>query len=381
LNNHTTHKKNIFCCLLLMALFVILPIPVVFAHLEHGSAGGQIIGKYNVLIGLEPRNPIPKEPSKIIFSIQDSEGNDIRNVQTIVEIYEDSLKKRIFIDSWKQRELGDFEIAYTFEKNGIYQVVLNISENKVQEPITTQQPSLSGTLDCDCPRVVFNVSVSDYWFYLWNGIMVIAIVMICTVLGIALAMNYLKNKKNKKYAGAKQEVLKSFVMFLAIAGGLIHMSIYIEHAPLRIEYSMFLLLASITQIGFGVLFLAVLMFESSSKIIKSVESSYKKNTVIYLFGLIGSVVLVGLYTYVTTFTLPLSTYTQPENIEISGIIAISLEISLIGIISYLMYWEHAQKKCRDIQIKHFMNQKNYTILIDTYVEITTSLNCDPIKIL
>ena len=128
-------------------------------------------------------------------------------------------------------------------------------------------------------------------------------------------MNYFKNKKDKKHTGTKQEVLKSFVTFLAIAGGLIHTSIYIEHAPLRIEYSMFLLLASITQIGFGVLFLTVLMFESSSKIIKSVESEYKKNTVIYLFGLIGSVILVGLYTYVITFTLPLSTFSQPENID------------------------------------------------------------------
>jgi len=279
-------RKNIFFYFLLLTVsFIILPIPTAFAHLEHGSAGGQIIGKYNVILGLEPRTPIPEEPSKIIFSIQDLEGNDIQDVQTIVEIYEDSLKKRIFVDSWEQRELGDFEIFYTFEKNGIYQVVLNISENKVQESITAQQPSLSGTLDCDCPRVVFNVSVSDYWFYLWNGIMVIAIVMVCTVFGIAFAMNYLKRKKGEKYVGTKQEVLKSFVMFLALAGGLIHMSIYIEHAQLRIEYSMFLLLASITQIGFGVLFLTVLIFESSSKIIKSVELDYRKNTMIYLFGL------------------------------------------------------------------------------------------------
>lgn len=125
------------------------------------------------------------------------------------------------------------------------------------------------------------------------------------------------------------------------------MSIYIEHAPLRIEYAMFLLLASISQIGFGMLFLTVLMFDSSSKITKSVESNYKKNTMIYLFGLIGSVILVGLYTYVVTFTLPLSTYSHPEDIEISGIIAKALEISLIGILSYLIYLECARKKQRD----------------------------------
>ena len=122
------------------------------------------------------------------------------------------------------------------------------------------------------------------------------------------------------------------------------MSIYIEHAPLRIEYAMFLLLAAISQVGFGVLFLTVLMFESSTEITKSVKSNYKKNIMIYLFGLIGSVILVGLYTYVVTFSLPLSSYPNPEHIEISGIIAKSLEISLIGIISYLLYCEYFRKK-------------------------------------
>jgi membrane protease YdiL (CAAX protease family) len=173
--------------------------------------------------------------------------------------------------------------------------------------------------------------------------MIVAIILVCTVFGMAVAMNYLKNKTDKKQQTTR-EVLNYFVVFLAIAGGLIHMSIYIEHAPLRIEYAMFLLLAAISQVGFGVLFLTVLMFESSTEIIKSGKSNYKKNIMIYLFGLIGSVILVGLYTYVVTFSLPLSSYPDPEHIEISGIIAKSLEISLIVIISYLLYYEHMKKK-------------------------------------
>ncbi len=149
--------------------------------------------------------------------------------------------------------------------------------------------------------------------------MVIAIILVCTVFGMAVVMNYLKNKTDKKHTN--QEVLKYFIVFLAIAGGLIHMSIYIEHVPLIIEYAMFLLLAAISQVGFGALFFTVLMFESSTKIIKSIESNYTKNTMIYLFGLIGSVILVGLYTYVVTFSLPLSSIPHPEHIEISGILA------------------------------------------------------------
>ncbi len=82
-----------------MILFIIIPIPIAFAHLEHSSVGGQLIGKYHVMIGLDPQNPIPEKESKIIFSIQDLDGNDIHDIQTIVEIYENSLEKRIFVDS------------------------------------------------------------------------------------------------------------------------------------------------------------------------------------------------------------------------------------------------------------------------------------------
>jgi len=190
LNDHTTYSRNIFFCFLLFIIvFIVLPIPVTFAHLEHKSVGGQIIGKYIVVFGLEPLNPIPKEQSKIIFSIQDLEGNDIQNIQTSIEIYKDSLKKQIFTDPWKQRESGDFDMNYTFEEIGAYQVVLNISENKVLDQ-TPQQSLFSGTENCDCTRVVFNASVSNYWAYLWYGIMVVAVVMVCTVLGMAVAMNY-----------------------------------------------------------------------------------------------------------------------------------------------------------------------------------------------
>jgi len=344
LNNYTIYKKSIFFCFLVFIIvFIVLPVPVTFAHLENSSSGGQIIGKYSVVFGLEPKYTMPQEQSKIIFSIQDLEGNDIENIQTSIEIYENSLKKQILVDPWKQRESGDFEMNYTFEKIGAYQIVLNISENKVLES-TTQQTVVSGTESCDCTRVVFNVSVSNYWFYLWNGAMIFSIVMVCTVFGIAVAMNYSKRKKDKKTPIPKQEVLKYTVMFLAVAGGLIHMSIYIDHAQLQIEYALFLLLTSISQVGFGMLLLTVLISKSESKNLKSDKTNDKKNTMVYLFGLIGSVILVGLYTYVVTFTLPLSTDIQPENIAIPGIIAVSLEISLIVIISYLLYWEHAQKK-------------------------------------
>jgi len=48
-------------------------------------------------------------------------------------------------------------------------------------------------------------------------------------------------------------------MFLAVAGGLIHMAVYIDHAQLQIEYAMFLLLTAISQIGFGALLLTALI--------------------------------------------------------------------------------------------------------------------------
>ncbi|MBS1268903.1 MAG: hypothetical protein MAG458_01638 [Nitrosopumilus sp.] len=339
--------KKQFRIIILLSLFVLPFLPISYAHLEQRSSGGVMQGDYFSYIGFEPRNPAPDEPVKIIFSIQDENGNDLYDIQTMVEIYSDSMEKRIFYESWTERNIGDFEIPFVFEKSGTYQIILNISEeDNLQEHVIAPRQIPSNSSDCNCTRVLFNVSVSENWDNIWNSLMVVIIVLPCSVFGYAMWNNY-KNKKDSQQKLSKHETLRYMIMFLAFAGGIVHLSIYIDHAPLRVEYGMFLLLAAISQIGFGVLVLSTVLFAPNMSQ-KELRIIYRRNMAVYLFGVIGSAVLIGLYIYAVSFPPPLSPENHPEHVDISGIIAKTLEIALIGVIVYIMNLECKLKNEKQI---------------------------------
>jgi hypothetical protein len=67
-----------------------------------------------------------------------------------------------------------------------------------------------------------------------------------------------------------------------------------------------------------------------------------------LFGFIGTSVLIGLYTYSVIVAPPLSPDNKPENVDIAGILAKSVEIFLVIGIVYLILWE--KRKISDILI-------------------------------
>jgi len=314
-----------------------------YAHLEQSSSGGVMQGNYFSYIGFDPRNPAPDEPTKIIFSIQDDNGNDVYDIETMIEIYSENMEKRIFYESWKLHKIGDFEIPFVFEKSGTYQILLSISDsNNPKEHVVSPRSVPSSSLDCDCIRVLFNVTISENWNNIWNSLMVVILVLPFSVFGYALWINY-KNKRNSNHKLSRYETLRYVIMFLAFAGGLIHLSIYVDHTPLRIEYGMFLLLAAISQIGFGVLLLSTILFVPNM-LQKDLMNFHRRNFTIYLFGLIGSTVLIGLYIYSVSFPFPLSSENHPEHIDVAGIIAKILEISLIAVIIYVMNWENKQKR-------------------------------------
>ena len=330
-------KKQIQIIIFVCTLLIFPSVPNLYAHLEQSSSGGVMEGNYFSYIGFDPRNPAPNESTKIIFSIQDENGNDLYDLETKVEIYSDSMKKRIFYEPWREQSIGDFEIPFMFEKSGIYQIVLSISEvNNLKEHVVSPRSLPSSSSDCDCTRVMFNVSISENWNNIWTTLMVVIVVLPFSVFGYAMWNNYKNKKSNQKLS--RHETLRYVIMLLAFAGGLIHLSIYVDHAPLRVEYGMFLLLAAISQIGFGVLLLSTVLFDPN-KLQKELELSHRRNLSIYLFGLIGSGVLIGLYIYAVSFPPPLSTENHPGHIDIAGIVAKSLEAALIGIIVYVMNLE------------------------------------------
>lgn len=327
--------------LLSAVLFSLLFFPVLsnsYAHLEHGSSGGVMQGKYFTFIGLDPKSPSPGIPAKIIFSIQDENANDVYDIETMVEIYSSNMEKRLFYQPWTVQHIGDFDVPFVFEDPGAYQIVLSVSEDdNPKKHVVSPRQTPSSSSDCNCTRMLFNVSVSETWDVIWNSLMVIIVVLPFSVFGYAMWKNYRNiNEKLSVY-----ETLRYAIMFLAFAGGLIHLSIYVDHVPLRIEYGLFLLLAAISQIGFGVLSLSTLLFDTARQ---EPESTYRRNMAIYFFGLIGSAVLIGLYVYAISYPPPLSPENHPEHIDIAGISAKALEISLIGVIVYVINHERMRRK-------------------------------------
>jgi hypothetical protein len=367
-----------------------------FEHLTHYNTGGIGVGKYYVNEAVEPEYIRPGEPGKILFSIQDYNSNDVYNVDTMIEIYSDNTGERLKLYPWTHQAIGDFAVYYTFPNKGNYQIVLSIGNansryissggdnNIADEPPRT---TLGSTLNCNCDRGIFNISVSENFGAVFNTAIIGGIISIISVFGAVLGLTYRNRKKisssiigsdyGQQYSRrglVKEDILKYSVMLLAIAAGVIHISIFSEHGSLRIEYSIFLIAAGSSQVAYGILYVLLTLTESSSSnssskkmIIKkgdgdnndnddiaeskeeSAKAYYRKSVIINLFGLAGSAVLLLLYIYAVTFPPPLSPNNKPEDVDFAGILDKSLELFLVVGIIQLMRWE---KKKLQSQLVH-----------------------------
>ena len=67
---------------------------------------------YISYIALEPEYGTTDHPSRLTFSVQDFNGNDIYNLMTMVEIYDSISGKRIHLFPWTFRDVGDFHLYY-----------------------------------------------------------------------------------------------------------------------------------------------------------------------------------------------------------------------------------------------------------------------------
>jgi hypothetical protein len=332
--------------ILAIASFIILYLsssfstnPAAYAHFEHFSHynnRGDEVGQYYAYEQLDPEYAGPNEPVAIMFSVQDNDGHDTYNIQTMVEVYSAATGERLQALPWTKRDTGDFQVFYNFPQIGNYQVVLSVAKpggsvnlNGIDPPRT----ALMSTIGCNCDRAIFNVSISRSFGTIWTTTMIVAFRAPITVVGSVLAWNYRSRIRNVgKYPSIDQhETARYVIMLAAIAGGIVHLGVYAEHASLRIEYSIFLLVAGVVQIGYGVAY-TILTLSAP----ESAYQHYQKTLVVNLFGLIGTGVLLGLYAYAVTFPPPLSPNNRPEDIDIGGIIAKAIEaFTVIGII-YLM---------------------------------------------
>ena len=328
-----------------------------FEHFTHYNNSGDEIGKYFVYQQVMPEYTKPGESSQILFSIQDRNNNDISSVKVMIEIYSsDGQPLKIF--PWREYKTGDFGVNYTFEKKGTYQIVLSIANNlKGDVGIQNfERNILTDTSGCLCDRGIFNVAVSQNFGNVYKSTLILAIILPLVILGLILTSKFRGNKKTLQQHNSvdKRNFPKYVIMLLALAGGIIHLTVYSEHSSLRLEYSIFLIAAGGAQIAYGSLYIFTTLEYMNKVNFKSkfsLLSYYNKTVRINLFGLAGTVVLVVLYSYTIFFPPPLSPNNEPDTIEPAGILAKTVEILLIIGIVYLMRWEKLQKNIEMLRIQ------------------------------
>jgi hypothetical protein len=328
--------------LLLVPLSLINPTFAHFEHFTHYNNRGSQIGEYYAYEALEPEYAKPNEPVAVMFSIQDQDGRDIYNIDTMVEIYSAATGERIEAWPWTRQEIGDFEVFYNFPELGSYQIVLSVAkdgggpanQNGIDPPRTT----ISSTEGCDCHRAIFNVSITENIGTIWTVMMSIAVGLPLSVLGGVLIWNYRRMKKSSRNPrGMRGETARYLIMLAAIAGGVVHLAVYAEHASIRLEYSIFLLVAAGMQVVYGVVYTLLTLTGQGAN--EPASLYYRKKMAVNIFGLVGTGILLGLYAYSVILPPPLSPNDQPESIGVSGILAKAIEVfTVIGIV-YLMKLE------------------------------------------
>lgn len=340
-------KPLLFCIpLIILGIF---SSNIAYSHLEHlphYNGGFSGVGKYYIFQGMEPDYPRPEEPAGIVFSIQDNKGNDMPNVVTMVEIYDERSGDRLAAFPWTKHEIGDFRLYYTFPRIGNYILVVSVVDDS---PASESRIGLSGparsTLldrsDCDCERGLMNISVTNNFGTIYYSSIFVGIFMGIAVLGAVLGLIFLKRRKTIMSANMKdRQVLRYCILFLAMASGFVHIAVFPGHASLRIEYSIFLFTAGAAQFAYGIVYVLISLNETKiPNDIASVRKHYRKTAVLNMFGLIGSSVLLGLYLYSVVLPPPLSPNNVAEQVDVAGVLAKSTEAILVGGVVYLMIWE------------------------------------------
>lgn len=323
---------------LAVAALLAFTIPPAFAHLDHlphynGMQRG--VENYAIHQALEPEYAGPGQLTAILFSIQDLDGNDARNVEAMVEIYA-STGERVKAFPWTRYDVGDFTLYYTFPKAGNYHLIVSVANGPVNSnTIDPPRGTLLSTAGCNCERVVSNLNISASFGDIFTYTVLGAIFVPIAGLGSVLWLSFRK-KRSAGQLSDRSEIIKYAVMLSALGGGMVHFAVFSEHGSLRLEYPIFLITAGGMQVSYGIMYI-MLTLTSATGVDR--RQYYRKTVALNLFGLAGTAILVGLYTYSVILPPPLSPNDQPEAVSIAGLLAKSVEVFLVGGILYLMRYE------------------------------------------
>ncbi|MGD9533099.1 MAG: hypothetical protein AB7V56_04930 [Candidatus Nitrosocosmicus sp.] len=334
-----------------------------FSHLAHYNGSGKGVAGYYVYQQLEPEFTKPNEETRIQFSVQDTNEKDVKDITAMVEIYSTLTGERLLVFPWTFLKSGDFEIPYIFSKSGNYQIVISIlnkdvDNNKVLSTVPPERTILYDNVGCDCERVVFNVTISQSFGDVFTYVMFGAILGVFAIIGGVLVWIFLSRRKSKTHPISNYEFIKYSVLFLALGASIVHLSVYADHAGLRLEYSIFLIAASGGQLFYGLVYI-ILNFSDDRLGIKKKHRNfvskdyYRKSFILNWIGLGGSLVLILLYIYSIIFPPPLSPNAIPEDVDLAGIIDKALEIVLVTGIIFLM---RAEKRKYLYSVRTFGNR-------------------------
>ena len=121
-------------------MLLTIPVDAHFTQISYYNSESMGIGnKYFIDQALMPEYAKPNEQANIMFSIQDKNGNDVSNVDVMVEIYS-AAGELMHVLPWTNLAIGDFKIPYTFEKNGNYHYLC--VRNSDFRPRRARQPRL-----------------------------------------------------------------------------------------------------------------------------------------------------------------------------------------------------------------------------------------------
>lgn len=323
---------------LAVAVLLAFAVPQAFAHLDHlPHYNGMQRGVENYVIhqALDPEYAGPGELAAILFSIQDDDGNDVRDVETMVEIYS-STGERVKAFPWTKYDVGDFTLFYTFPKAGNYQLVVSVANGPVNSnTIDPPRGTLLGTAGCNCERVISNINISTSFGDVFTYTILGAVFVPITGLGSVLWLSFRK-KRSAGQLSDRSEIIKYAVMLSALGGGMVHFAVFSEHGSLRLEYPIFLITAGGMQVSYGIMYIMLTLTANAGA---NAAQYYRKTVALNLFGMAGTAVLVGLYTYSVILPPPLSPNNEPEAVSVAGILAKSVEVFLVGGILYLMRYE------------------------------------------
>ena len=112
-----------------MTLVIILVmLPSTLAHVAGGEL--KIVGDYRVQFRTIPDNPEKNERVILVFSIQDLEIRDIKNVTVRVEVKRDG--ETVYDTGEVREDFGDFDVSFTPAEDGEYKVILTFKHQDTE---------------------------------------------------------------------------------------------------------------------------------------------------------------------------------------------------------------------------------------------------------